>query len=828
MNLFKVLVFLFVYLFIGCKNNTNENWKPASNDLLTTYAAEVSSTTPWPEYPRPQLVRKEWMNLNGLWNYAISKGDDKPAEFDGKILVPYPVESALSGVVKRVSPHQTLWYERGFKLPKKYNGKEIMLHFGAVDWEMELFVNNEHIGSHRGGYTPFKFNITEHLKSGGNVLTVKVKDPTDTGWQPVGKQVLEPEGIFYTSVTGIWQTVWLEPLNDTHFEHIQLIPNLDRSTVSIKTNITDPANELKIKVEINDKKSQVYQGTFGHSEKVEISLNSPQKWSPESPFLYDVKLTLLNGEQVVDEVGTYFGMRKISVEKDINGTPRIFLNNQPYFQNGPLDQGYWPDGLYTPPTDDAMHDELWKVKEMGFNMLRKHVKVEPARFYHYCDKLGILVWQDMANGDKKIGWDDDDIVRTEESETQFRFELEEMISNLYNHPSIVMWVPFNEGWGQFKTAEITDFVKQLDPTRLINSASGWTDRGTGDIFDVHTYPAPVMPELEEERASVIGEFGGLGLPVEGHTWEQKNNWGYALIDSKDKLLDKYETYYNNVWEMKEAGLSAVVYTQLTDVETETNGLITYDRKIIKADMDELKAINTGSYIPSPDFATYEGLHQIGDSVVIFSNIPGQIHFTTDGSDPNLNTTKYQSPIAINKDMTIRARLAVNEELSRSKSIAIKTTTMPKPVYVHSPSSRYNGGGIYGLRDGIFGSNNFHDGKWQGFQKNDLNVTFDLSEKKKLSHLSLNCLSSNISWIFFPSEIEFLVSEDGLTFNSVEKIKTDVPASEQPTQIKSFSVDTELEDIRFVQVLAKTIGPLPDWHGGAGQPSYLFVDEVTIR
>jgi hypothetical protein len=587
---------ILVFIAVSCNVEPEVTaWKPVAGPLMTRWADEVNPGSVLPEYPRPQMVREEWLNLNGLWDYAIiPSAGEKPGKFDGKILVPFCPESALSGVGKSVGPENRLWYCRTFEVPAGWAGRRVMLNFGASDWETRVWVNGSEVGTHKGGYDAFTFDITGALKKRGRQeLVVAVWDPVDEGTQPRGKQVLKPGSIWYTSVTGIWQTVWLEPLNIDHIKSVNIIPDIDASQVTIIADITlENGYALEAFISAED---HIVAEEFSQQNKVIIPIEDPVYWAPEYPFLYDFNLVLVREDGIrTDSIQGYFGMRKISLGKDEKGYTRMMLNDEFVFQFGPLDQGWWPDGLYTAPTDEALKNDIEVTKQLGFNMARKHVKAEPDRWYYWCDKLGLLVWQDMPSGDKFIGGEDPDIIRTAESENQFRFELQEIIQERISHPSIVVWVPFNEGWGQFKTGEIVDFIRGLDSTRLINPTSGWTDRNVGDIRDIHAYPGPAMPAPEENRAIVLGEFGGLGLPVEGHTWQDKDNWGYRSFDSREKLLEAYARLIGQLMPMVGKGLSAAVYTQTSDVEIEVNGLMTYDRAMIKMDPEKLYQINRGN------------------------------------------------------------------------------------------------------------------------------------------------------------------------------------------------------------------------------------------
>lgn len=596
----RIVSFLALVLAL-CPITRADDWRPAKGPLMTKWAKDVSPDKVHPEYPRPQMVRKDWMNLNGIWELAIVKGASTVPvgkTLDKRILVPFPVESALSGVMERVDDQSTVWYRRMFKISESWAGKRTLLHFGAVDWQADVWVNGKLVGRHLGGYDAFHFDITDALKKDGEQeLIVGVSDPTDAAPQPRGKQVRKPGGIFYTPTTGIWQTVWLEPVPETHISAFKISVDIDKPSVKVALQYSGPKRGLRGELNIFSPPPReiAYEVLMDGDGTVEAKLAQPSFWSPENPALYSLTIYLVDeNKRPVDTVRGYFALRKISLGKDDKGITRLFLNNKPYFMVGPLDQGFWPDGLYTAPTDEALKYDIEVTKKLGFNMIRKHVKVEPQRWYYWCDKLGILVWQDMPSGDKSINPGQKDIVRTPESAKIYETELKAMIDGLRNHPCIVMWVPFNEGWGQFDTPRITKWIKEYDPTRLVNSASGWNDHpGVGDVHDIHVYPGPGAPKPEEKRAGVLGEFGGLGLPLKEHMWEAKS-WSYQGTSSSAELTRKYEQLLKRVHELKEKqGLSAAVYTQTTDVETEINGLMTYDRAVIKMDVDRVAAINKG-------------------------------------------------------------------------------------------------------------------------------------------------------------------------------------------------------------------------------------------
>jgi beta-galactosidase/beta-glucuronidase len=593
----------FILIFIsGFANSQNSGWQIAGEKIRTTWAEQVNPLSPLPEYPRPQMVRSLWKNLNGLWEYAITpSGESMPKTFQGKILVPFAPESALSGVNKTVGPDNALWYRTRYTVPSTFKGKNTLLHFGAVDWNAEIFINGVKAGSHTGGYDPFTFDITSLIKGGGQqLLELRVTDPVDKGPQPRGKQVLKPSGIWYTSVTGIWQTVWLEGVPKTYISSTKLVPDIDKQVLTVSVKIQNPEAGDIVKTSVWDGDKLVSEQESTVDQEIILPVNNPNLWSPDNPFLYDLNTSVIRKGKTIDEVKCYFAMRKISLKPDVNGVLRMMLNNKFVFQYGPLDQGWWPDGLYTAPTDEALLSDIVKTKEMGFNMIRKHVKVEPARWYYHCDKTGILVWQDMPSGDLGGGqWNTrpgmeggTDKTRTPESEKIFRTEWNAIIDDLINSPCIIVWVPFNESWGQFKTAEITSWTMQKDPSRLVNSASGGNFHETGHILDLHNYPGPVMAKPEvfgSKQALVLGEFGGLGLPLEGHTWLDKNNWGYRTFQDADTLFKTYSVYLDQIGAFIIRGLSAAIYTQTTDVEIETNGLMTYDRKVVKVPEKRLKA-----------------------------------------------------------------------------------------------------------------------------------------------------------------------------------------------------------------------------------------------
>ena len=587
-----------LFLLLYCANFSHAQWKPAGAKLMTRWGKALSPGKVHQEYPRPQLVRADWANLNGLWDYAIRPAtEESPEQADGKILVPFPVESALSGVGRMVGKEKRLWYRRTFEVPESWKGRRVLLHFGAVDWEAKVWVNGKSAGNHRGGYDPFSFDVTGLLTPAGGSqrLEVSAWDPSDEGPQPRGKQVSKPRGIWYTPVTGIWQTVWLEAVPLTSIEALHILPDVDGKKLKVKAATLGP-DKVKVKVSVP---SLGIEGEGAPGDTIELALKKFELWSPAQPKLYDLEVELLSGGKTVDRVESYFGMRKISLGPDQNGIPRILLNGEPLFQFGPLDQGWWPDGLYTAPSDEALRYDLEVTKKLGFNMVRKHVKVEPLRWYYHCDRMGLLVWQDMPNGGVNARWplDGTELRRAEKEKVQFDRELDALIDSHRNQVSIVAWVPFNEAWGQFDSARVTRHIEEKDPGRLVISASGGNDFGIGHVHDIHQYPGPRRPPAETARAAVLGEYGGLGLPLKGHTWQNEKNWGYRTFKNRADLQKAYLGLIDRLRPMVESCLSAAIYTQTTDVEVEVNGLMSYDREVLKFDAGKLAEAHQALYAP---------------------------------------------------------------------------------------------------------------------------------------------------------------------------------------------------------------------------------------
>jgi hypothetical protein len=623
---------LFLDQIYNIKRNEAKLRKRTMTDnpgYLTKWGSSLSEDAVLNEYPRPQMVREHWQNLNGKWQYSVtSKRSSQPQLWDGEILVPFCLESQLSGVARVLMPDERLWYRRHFKLGE--TSLRTLLHFGAVDYECSIWVNGGLVGAHSGGFDPFSVDITDFVDIGNNEVTVAVTDPSSAGDQPRGKQHLKPQGIWYTSVSGIWQTVWLEqvPLAQ-HIEELRLEVSADCDAVSVAALLNRPSRnpELAVHFSISLNGRIVAETVAPADRSVRVALPDAQLWSPAQPTLYDVTATLLRidnplpadnddqkpaqllrhvplhgateaacyadasvaGSKQLDQVRGYFGVRRIAVgTHPQSAQPTLLLNGEPLFHLGTLDQGWWPDGLHTPPADAAMVYEIEYLKAAGFNTIRKHIKIEPARYYYHCDRLGMLVWQDMPSGFIPAQFvapnDEGEGLRTHHSSTAYGLELERMIRCLQPHPSIVMWVLHNEGWGQFDSHSLTKRIRLLDSSRIVNSNSGWLDMGTGDIIDKHDYqPQPTPPESDGSRALVIGEYGGIGWPLENHLWNpEMRNWGYQTFHNPTDANAAYEQVTQQIVNAcRNHGLSGAIYTQTTDVEGEVNGLITYDRRVEK-------------------------------------------------------------------------------------------------------------------------------------------------------------------------------------------------------------------------------------------------------
>ncbi len=628
---------LFASMFTALAlSSAAQDWKPVPGKMMTEWGEKVTVANAWAEYPRPGFVRERWQNLNGLWDYAVRpRTATQPAQFDGKILVPFAVESALSGVGRPVTPTDRVWYRRSFTVPAAWKDDRVLLHFEAVDFESTVWLNGALVGHHAGGSNAFSFDLTDYLRGGANELVVSVWDPTSAGEQPRGKQILEPRGIWYTPVSGIWQTVWLEPVPKTHrLAELRLTPEVDQGRVKIEALIETAIEDDTYAVRV----TATAEGRPAGSTVVRVNrtgylaVENPRLWSPDTPFLYDVRAELVRvkppepyapkkgkrpptprfgakereafgrSEVVagapVDVVTSYFAMRKIGIGPGpVTNQPSILLNGRPLFQHGTLDQGWWPDGLLTPPSDAAMVWELQYLKQAGFNMLRKHIKVEPRRYYYHCDRLGVLVWQDMPSGFNQAlrtqRPDDGEPPRLSTSREQHELELRRMMGQLHNHPSIVAWMIHNEGWGQYESAALAGWVKAIDPSRLTLAVTGWLDRGVGDLFSRHTYEeVPLAPANHPDRAIVVGEYGGVGWPLTGHLWNpEMRNWGYQTYQTKETFRAAFQKKIEAIVAMKAIGLSAAVYTQTSDVEGEVNGLVTYDRRVIKVEPAYMAELN---------------------------------------------------------------------------------------------------------------------------------------------------------------------------------------------------------------------------------------------
>ncbi len=579
------------------------------NVLKTRWTDWVDIEKPLCEYPRPQLVRQDWQCLNGEFDFTITdRVDEIPESFDEKIIVPFAPESYLSGIGKTIEPENYIWYKKRFILDDCFKDKRTILHFEAVDWRCMVYVNGKAVGTHQGGYLPFSFDITDFICDGYNELVVRVYDPTETSWQDRGKQVRKSTGFWYTATSGIWQTVWLEPVNEAHIESIKLTPDLDSSEIRIETDLSAKSDYI-LRAIIKKEDKFIFTGKIETDQSIKLSEVHP--WSPADPFLYDLIIALCDGDgKIVDVVTSYFGMRKFSIGYDEKAVPRLYFNNKPYFQTGLLDQGYWPDGGMTPPCDEAMIFDIKSMKELGFNMLRKHIKIESRRWYYHCDRLGMIVWQDMVCGAKSIdmllvgvlpnifirGIKDNHYalfgVDSEECRREHEKAVYDTVEHLYNCTSIGCWVPFNEAWGQFDAKRIAENVKSTDPTRIVDHASGWHDQKGPELKSIHQYILPFITPKNDGRPTVLSEFGGYSRIVEGHVWNRRKSFGYVMFKTKKSLTKAYKRLYEHqIIPGLKRGLSACVYTQVSDVEFEVNGIYTYDRELLKPDAETVKRIN---------------------------------------------------------------------------------------------------------------------------------------------------------------------------------------------------------------------------------------------
>lgn len=578
--------------------------------LYTIWGKQVDPEHVLEEYPRPAMVRKSYKNLNGIWEYAIDQSENFPEKYEGTILVPFSPEAVLSGVNRQVMPEDVLHYRRIINLDENFLHGRCLLHFGAVDQICNVWMNEKLVGGHTGGYLPFTIDVTEQIKQGDNLLQVEVKDFSDTSYHSRGKQKLERGGMWYTAQSGIWQTVWMECVPENYIRDLKIVPQYDDGIVELKV-LTNEKKRTECTGVISFQGKTLKTIRFYANQKTKIELERYEEWTPETPNLYDLEITMEK-----DKVSTYFAMRKYSVDRDKNGILRFFLNNRPYFHNGLLDQGYYPDGLYTAPSDEALQYDIKKMKELGFNMLRKHIKVEPARWYYHCDRIGMLVWQDMVCGGENYNmkfictmpnmfmWTGRIIKdnkykkfarENELGRKEYYRELKEMIRHLYNYPSIAAWVPFNEGWGQFDAARATTLIRKLDPNRLVDEASGWFDQHGGDMYSIHNYWRKLKVKPREDRVVALTECGGYSYRMENRSYCDEV-YGYRKYYSKQELTEGVA----GLWEQElipniKNGLSATVYTQVSDVEEEVNGLVTYDRGEVKVTEQEIKDVNQKLY-----------------------------------------------------------------------------------------------------------------------------------------------------------------------------------------------------------------------------------------
>ncbi|GEC72605.1 Glycosyl hydrolases family 2, TIM barrel domain [Flavobacterium flevense] len=563
--------------------------------MQSPWAKDLDKNNPLAEYPRPIMVRTNWKNLNGVWAFGEAKeGMAIPKKLNEKIVVPFPWESNLSDIQRQLKT-QRAWYKRSFTVPKDWSSNDVLLHFGAVDFEAKVYVNGQFVGMHKGGYDAFSFNITSYLNKTENELAVEVFDPGSDAAIATGKQSNDkfdnPQRYAYTPSSGIWQTVWLEPVPKQHITNFTITPDIDLELINVLVNANQD-NNSKIEVVVKQGDTVVSSGEGQLNIPFQVKIPNPKLWSPDSPFLYDVIVKLKSNNQVLDEVKSYTGMRKIAIELEGN-LQKITLNNKFLFQMGPLDQGYWPDGIYTAPTDEALKWDVENIKDWGFNMIRKHIKIEPQRWYYWADKLGLLVWQDMPSTFKK---------RTEAEKTQFETELTQMVRNNANHPSIIVWVVFNEHWGLYDVERLTNYTMALDPSRLVIGNSGIDagkpniDYEVGHIKDNHSYRPPSVPFASNKRAVVNGEYGAIGYNVPGHIWDLDGPWVHYNYEGKEAATKEYERFIKMIVDdFQKQGLSASVYTQWTDVENEMNGLYTYDRKVEKLDKERVKKANESTY-----------------------------------------------------------------------------------------------------------------------------------------------------------------------------------------------------------------------------------------
>jgi len=836
MKIQPVAILFFLGMLAACgtgsKQPNTSDWHPVNLRFPTPWSEKVQPESPWPAYPRPQMTRDNWLNLNGLWDYAILPRFG--AEMDsaqGQILVPYPVESPLSGVGRSPGIQNDIWYRRAFSVPESWAGQRVLLHFEASDWETSVRVDGKAVGVHKGGYDPFSFDITDFVSPGKtHTLTVNVWDPADLGhYNPHGNQSARPSGVFHTSASGIWQTVWLEPVPQTYIADLHIAPHFDEKAVVVSAEVRHARENQVVSLAVTDEKGQIHLAKAAPGQPLRVGFEEVRAWSPDDPFLYALTVRIQEGGEAVDEVKSYFGMRKSDLQKDEKGQTRLFLNNEYVFQNGILDAGIWPDGVYTPPTDEAMRADIETAKKSGFNLLRKYAKVESRRFYYWCDQIGVLVWQDMpAMSVGHLMPGQPDLTLPEPQVRQFETELRQMILTHFNHPSIVVWVPFQEGWGQHRSAEIAEIVRHLDPGRLLDLASGWESRGLGDLSDLHHFPDPNMPDLETGRAAVLGEFGRISFPVENHVWSDLT-WGFQKVESEEELRVLYENYRSTIRRLEQDGLSAAVFAQLTDVETQTNGLMTFDRQVQKMPAAFLRAIHSGDYVVAPLILPEET--HFSDALAIAIKHPQQlpIYYTLDGSEPGPQSKRYDGIFSIAQTTTLKA-VAIAPDGRKSQVVSRHFEQMPigKPRYLFAWHPKYSAGGEYALFDGKTGSLDFSDGRWQGFLSVPAAIDVKLPAGRVVHEVEMGFLQSQLGRIFLPKKVIVSISDDGNIFTDIgERDFEPTPDNKPSIERVRFKISRS-EPFRYLKINAVNISVCPEWHDAAGQPAWLFMDEITLR
>ena len=683
-------------------------WTPVTKHISTPFAENVSPDNALPEHPRPQMVRQHWQNLNGLWDYALEPigTTSAPTAYQGQILVPFAIDAPLSGIMEILRPNQRLWYRRNITIPDAWAGKRVLLHFQASDWETSVYINGEKAGQHRGGYDPFTFDITDHLTDGANELIVSCWDATEQHPQALGKQIMPEnrQGFRYQPTGGIWQTVWLEAVPEQSIRTLRLTPDIDAEKIDIIVSGENLEN-CQIQAIAYGGNEQVSEATGQADRTISLGIPNAKLWHPDHPFLYDLKVKVQHNGETIDTIDSYFGMRKIAIGEDENGIKRFHLNDKPIFQLGPLDQGYWPDGILTPPSDEAILFDLQYLKQIACNMVRVHVKTHPDRWYYHCDRLGLLVWQDMVCM-PKFGQN-----VTPEAAQQWQTEFDNIMDWLHNHPSVVQWIIFNEGWGQHDTERLTNRVAERDPSRLVTSASGWADMGTGDICDIHDYtfyPATAQQQCANARIVLLGEAGGFNLCIPGHTWydhekpsehiDHINDITRPTYPTPKAMENDYRFWVENLRAMIGlTPLNGIVYTQITDVEHELNGWLTYDRKISKIDPDELGNVHATLWDP-PQFETIIGPHtewrystdDVSPLPAIHTsprdNLPNcggdwcQTHF--DDASYNAGTGPFGTTEGITSDVPIYLRTTIDLNQRPDKPLFYVTSSADCQIFIN--------------------------------------------------------------------------------------------------------------------------------------------------